>query len=110
LPHIKQLFYDNSYKDRSPNQKFINNLDKLRQYGESISDQQLEEARKSVKPNHVLHHFFFGASYKNITLHFNLDLFAGYLFNIALKNKKSKILLSLVFKNDKSCISKEIFQ
>jgi len=55
---VKHVFYDNSYKDRSPTQKFINNLDKLRQYGESISDQQLEEARKSVKPDHVLHHFF----------------------------------------------------
>jgi len=58
LPHVKHVFYDNSYKNRSPTQKFINNLDKLRQYGESISDQQLEEARKSVKSDHIVHHLF----------------------------------------------------
>jgi len=33
-------------------------LDKLRQYGESISDQQVEEARQSVKSEDVLYHIF----------------------------------------------------
>ncbi|KAF6019736.1 hypothetical protein EB796_021964 [Bugula neritina] len=67
LPDVKHMFYDNSYKDRSPTQKFINNLDKLRQYGESISDQQLEEARKSVKPEHIMHHLFSSVLYRHAT-------------------------------------------
>lgn len=58
LPFVKHVFYDNTYNDRSPTHKFLHNLDKLREMGRSVTDQQLKEAKEKVKPEHVLHHLF----------------------------------------------------
>ena len=58
LPFAEHIFYDNSYKDRSPSQKFVKTLDKLEELGESVTDEQLKEAKERVKPDFVLQHFF----------------------------------------------------
>ena len=58
FPFIEHIFYDNTYKDRSPTHKFIKTIDVLAEIGQPITDQQLEEAKFKVQPDFILHHAF----------------------------------------------------
>ncbi|XP_067951438.1 putative acyl-CoA synthetase YngI [Watersipora subatra] len=62
LPFIEHIFYDNSHNDRAPAHKCLNPLSQLTEIGKSVSDKQLEEAKKSVKPEYRLHHLFSSGS------------------------------------------------
>ena len=69
------MFYDNSYKPRSISHKCIKTLDKLVELGESVTDEQLQEARGKVKPEHLFQHFFTSVSARPITC---LDIDSSY--------------------------------
>ncbi|XP_067950475.1 putative acyl-CoA synthetase YngI [Watersipora subatra] len=62
LPFIENIFYDNSHNDRAPAHRCLNPLSHLTEIGKSVSDQKLEEAKKSVKPEYRLHHLFSSGS------------------------------------------------
>ncbi|XP_067950479.1 putative acyl-CoA synthetase YngI [Watersipora subatra] len=62
LPFIEHIFYDNSHNDRAPAHMCLNPLSQLTEIGMSVSDKQLEEAKKSVKPEYRLHHLFSSGS------------------------------------------------
>ncbi|XP_067951431.1 putative acyl-CoA synthetase YngI [Watersipora subatra] len=62
LPFIEHIFYDNSHNDRAPAHRCLKPLSQLTEIGKSVSDQQLEEAKKSVKPKYRLHHLFSSGS------------------------------------------------
>ena len=53
---MEYIFYDSSYKDRSPTQKFINNLSRLEELGESVTDDKLEQVKSQVKPEFIVQH------------------------------------------------------
>ena len=55
LPFVEHIFYDNSYQPRSISHKFVKTLENLIKLGETVSDQQLKEAKDNVKPDFVLH-------------------------------------------------------
>ncbi|XP_067951433.1 putative acyl-CoA synthetase YngI [Watersipora subatra] len=62
LPFIEHIFYDNSHNDRAPAHRCLKPLSQLTEIGKSVSDQKLEEAKKSVKPKYRLHHLFSSGS------------------------------------------------
>ena len=62
LPFVEHMFYDNSYKPRSISHKCIKTLDKLVELGESVTDEQLQEAKSNVKPEFVLQNFLTSVS------------------------------------------------
>ncbi|XP_067951428.1 putative acyl-CoA synthetase YngI [Watersipora subatra] len=62
LPFIEHIFYDNSHNDRAPAHRCLNPLSQLTEIGKSVSDKQLKEAKKSVKPEYRLHHLFSSGS------------------------------------------------
>ena len=57
LPFVEYIFYDSSYKDRSPTQKFINNLSRLEELGDSVTDDKLQQVKSQVKPDFIAQHF-----------------------------------------------------
>ncbi|XP_067949611.1 uncharacterized protein [Watersipora subatra] len=62
LPSLEHIFYDSSYKDRSPTHKSVKTLYKLKELGETVSDDQLTEARERVQPDFVCQHLFTSGS------------------------------------------------
>ncbi|XP_067950478.1 putative acyl-CoA synthetase YngI [Watersipora subatra] len=62
LPFIEHIFYDNSHNDRAPAHRCLKSLSQLTEIGKSVSDQKLDEAKKSVKPEYRLHHLFSSGS------------------------------------------------
>ena len=52
------IFYDSSFKDRSPTQEFIKTLDDLKELGQRVTDEELLETRGKVKPDFILQHLF----------------------------------------------------
>ena len=53
---MEYIFYDSSYKDRAPTQKFINNLSRLEELGDSVTDDKLEQVKSQVKPDFIATH------------------------------------------------------
>ena len=62
LPLVEHIFYDQTYKNRSPPQRYIRNLDQLIELGKSISDEALAEAKGQLRPDHLVSHFFSSVS------------------------------------------------
>ncbi|XP_067951435.1 putative acyl-CoA synthetase YngI [Watersipora subatra] len=62
LPFIEHIFYDNSHNDRAPAHRCLNPLSQLTEIGKSVSDKQLEGAKRSVKPEYRFHHYFSSGS------------------------------------------------
>ena len=58
LPLVEHIFYDQTYKNRSPSQSYIRDLDQLIELGKTISDEALAEAKSLVQPDHPLCHTF----------------------------------------------------
>ncbi|XP_067951996.1 3-[(3aS,4S,7aS)-7a-methyl-1,5-dioxo-octahydro-1H-inden-4-yl]propanoyl:CoA ligase-like isoform X1 [Watersipora subatra] len=65
LPSLEHIFYDSSYKDRSPTHKAVKTLYKLKELGETVSDDQLTEARERVQPDFICQHLFTSGSTGN---------------------------------------------
>ncbi|XP_067937625.1 3-[(3aS,4S,7aS)-7a-methyl-1,5-dioxo-octahydro-1H-inden-4-yl]propanoyl:CoA ligase-like [Watersipora subatra] len=65
LPFLEHIFYDSSYKDRSPTHKSVKTLYKLKELGETVSDDQLTEARERVTPDFICQYLFTSGSTGN---------------------------------------------
>ena len=62
LPLVDHIFYDQTYKNRSPSQSYIRDLDQLIELGKSISDGALAEAKGQLRPDHLISQFFSSVS------------------------------------------------
>lgn len=65
---MKHVFYDQSYRNRSPKQNYIKNLDHLIELGKSVTNEELALAKSKVHPEDIMLHFFSSVSKMKCTI------------------------------------------